>query len=259
MMFRRRSPNYIPIVLALGLFALHAFSQSNERPKLKNFGSSLDRLKWNAERQATVETKRKDSQSKGSDLDEVVRVETSLVVSDVLVLDQQGRPVQGLTAKDFVLTEDGQTQSVGMFSLGDSVAVPRSIVLIIDYSCMQIPFLQTSVAAARTLIDKMGSLDRMAIVTDDIELLVNYTNNKRKLKDGLDVLLKRTPLVRHDPIAAADQNPRPPVGRGMPYSALLAVLKEAFDEEDVRPLLHWTQGGEAHVLKPVRQPQFPPA
>ena len=24
----------------------------------------------------------------------------------------------------------------------------------------------------------MGSLDRMAIVTDDIELLVNYTNNK---------------------------------------------------------------------------------
>jgi VWFA-related protein len=253
----RRSPHFLgsTSLLVICLFAGQAFSQSNERPKLKNFGSSLERIKWNGEQQATVESKRK-NQSKISDSDDVVRVETSLVVTDVLVLDQQGRPVQGLTAKDFVLAEEGKPQSVGMFSLGDNVAVPRSIVLIIDYSCMQLPYLQTSVAAARTLIDKLGPSDRMAIVTDDVELLVNYTNNKRKLNDGLDDLLNRTPLVRR----TLNGNQRVvPFGRGFQYSALMAVLKEAFDDEDVRPIIVFqTQGTEAVILQnPILRPPIP--
>lgn len=259
-MLTRRAPHFLSVtsILVLCPFTFQAFSQSNEKPKLRNFGSSLERLKWNAERQATIETKRKDTQSKRSDSEEVLRVETSLVVSDVLVLDQQGRPVQGLTAKDFVLTEDGKPQSAGMFSLGDNVSVPRSIVLIIDYSCMQLPFLQTSVAAARTLIDQLGPSDRMAIVTDDIELLVNYTSNKRKLKDGLDVLLKRTWLVGHNPLAETQER-HLPFGRGFQYSALMAVLKEAFNDEDIRPIVVFqTQGTEAHILQnPIILPPNP--
>ena len=80
----RRTPHflYISSLLALCLFSSQTSSQSNEKPKLKNFGSSLERLKWNAERQATVETKPKDTQSKRSDLEDVVLVETSLVVSE---------------------------------------------------------------------------------------------------------------------------------------------------------------------------------
>ena len=256
----RRSPHFLYISSLLGvcLFSSQVSSQSHEKPKLKNFGSSLERLKWNAERQATIETKRKDTQSKGTNSEDVVRVETSLVVSDVLVLDQQGQPVKGLIARDFALTEEGKPQSVGMFSLGDNVAVPRSIVLIIDYSCVQLPYLMTSVAAARTLIDKLGPSDRMAIVTDDIELLVDYTSNKRKLKDGLDVLLKRTLLVRRSPLAQ-DQSPHVPFGRGFQYSALMAVLKEAFDDEDVRPIIVFqTQGTEAAILqKPILRPPIP--
>jgi VWFA-related protein len=192
-------------------------------------------------------------------LEDVVRVETSLVVSDVLVLDQQGRSVQGLTAKDFVRIEEGKSQSVEMFSLGDNVAVARSIVLIIDYGCIQLPFLQTSVAAAKTLIDKLGPSDRMAIVTDDVELLVDYTNNKRRLKDGLDILMKRTLLGGRKALFDI-RDPHLPIGRGFQYSALMAVLKEAFDEdEDVRPIIIFqTQGTEAHILqKPIRPPPIP--
>jgi VWFA-related protein len=259
-MCKRRSPYLVLFVTisALCLFVSSAFSQANEKPRLKNFGSSLERLKWDPERKAAVETKRKASASKNSNSEDVVRVETSLVVSDVLVLDQQGRSVQGLTAKDFVLTEEGRTQSVGMFSLGDNASVPRSIVLIIDYSCMQLPFLKTSVAAANTLIDKLGPLDRMAIVTDDIELLSNYTSNKGRLKDGLDVLLKRTTLAGSNALLEA-QEPHVPFGRGFQYSALLAVLKEAFDDEDVRPIIVFqTQGSEAHILQsPIVLPPIP--
>ena len=243
--------------LAILLVFSCAFGQAKERPKLKNFGSSLERLKWNAKSKTAIETKRKGDRAKNNDADEVMRVETSLVVSDVAVLDRQGRSVQGLTQKDFLIAEEGKPQSVGMFSLGDSVSVPRSIVLVIDYSCMSLPFLQTSIAGAKRLIDKLGPKDRMAIVTDDVELLVNFTDNKTRLKDGLNTLLKRTGLGGN-PFARVDE-PHSPIGRGFQFSALMAILKEAFDDEDVRPIIVFqTQGFEAHFLQnPIPIPPIP--
>src|ERR671914_624517 len=73
-----------------------AQSPAREKPKLKNFGSSLKRLKWDAKKNAAVESKRKEEKRKDSDEEDVIRVETSLVVCDVLVLDKQGRAVEGL-------------------------------------------------------------------------------------------------------------------------------------------------------------------
>src|SRR6266700_35038 len=120
--------SFIALLMILGgaLSPSTAVSQERERPKLKDFGSSLKQLKWDHERNAAVETKPKPATARPSEEDNVVRVETSLVVCDVLVLDSRGQIVQGLTEKDFVLSEDGKPQQVDMFSLGDNVAVPRS-------------------------------------------------------------------------------------------------------------------------------------
>lgn len=257
-MQKRRSPYFVPIVatLVLCLFSSHAVSQSNKKPTLKDFGSSLKRLKWDPAQNAAVETKRKNTDSRNSNGEDVVRIETSLVVSDVIVLDRHGRSVQGLTSKDFIVTEDGRPQPVEMFSLGDNAAVSRSIVLIIDYSCTQLLFLKASIEAAKSLVDKLAPNDRMAIVTDDIELLANYTNNKKKLKEKLDDLIGRT---RSTPDIFNDRRPVP-FGRGFQYSALMAVLKEAFDEEDVRPIIIFqTDGWEAHILRnPITIAPIPP-
>lgn len=257
-MQKRRSPNlaHILAILVICLLNSDAVSQSKEKPKLKNFGSSLKRLKWDPERNAAIETKRKDKESNNSNGEDVVRVETSLVVADVVVLDRQGRPVAGLTSNDFIVTEDGRPQPVGMFSLGDNATVPRSIVLIIDYSCSQLFFLKESIEAAKSMVDKLAPNDRMAIVTDDIELLANYTNNKKKLKEKLDELIGRTSLERN---IFEDRRPIP-FGRGFQYSALMAVLKEAFDEEDVRPIIIFqTDGHEAHLLRnAIAIPPVPP-
>jgi VWFA-related protein len=234
-----------------------AQAPTREKPKLKNFGSSLKRLKWDSKTNATVETKGQEDKAKVTSGEEVVRVETSLVVSDVLVLDQRGQPVQGLTQNDFVVTEDGKPQRVGTFSLGDNARVPRSIVLIMDYSCTQLPFLEASVEAAKTLVDKLGSLDRMAIVTDDVELLAGFTSDKKKLKNKLDEVKRRTEF---DPGIVPDAfSRRVPIGRGFQYSALMAVLKEAFDEEDERPIVIFqTDGEEAAILRnPIVTPSIP--
>jgi VWFA-related protein len=243
--------SWVPLASALTI-ALLSFApvaaQSKERPKLKDFGSSLKRLKWDARQNAAIDTKPNSKAASNSSGDDVVRVDTSLVVNDVLVLDSRGQPVSGLTTKDFAVTEDGNPQQLGMFSLGDNAIVPRSIILIMDYSCMELPFLQTSVMAAKMLVDKIGSADRMAIVTDDVEVLVNYTSNRNKLKDGLDLLVRRTSFGRLPDWTEPER--RLPFGHGFQFSALMAVLKEAFDDEDVRPIIIFqTQGWEAFILK----------
>ena len=42
----------------------------------------------------------------------VFRSETRLIVETVTVKDREGRAIEGLTAKDFAITEDGEPQQI---------------------------------------------------------------------------------------------------------------------------------------------------
>jgi VWFA-related protein len=252
------------ILIILFLFT-GVFAQKSEKPKWKDFGSSLKRFRWDTEKNAAVEVKSKTGSSTDAADLEVVKIETSLVSSDVLVLDERGKAVNGLTADDFAVTEDGTPQKVGLFSLGDNVTVPRSIVLVIDYGCSQLPFVKASVAAAKIMVDKLSPRDRMAIVTDDIELLTDFTSDKQTLKRKLDELLRRISFNPIDRGFVLNQfETHAPIGRGFQYSALLAVLKEGFSEEDQRPIIIFqTDGTEAALLRnpivgPAVEPGLPP-
>ncbi len=249
----RRSLSLLLVLLFLpGL----GVSQTREKPKLKDFGSSLKKLKWDAEKNQTTDTG-----AKTSDDDEVIRIETSLVVSELLVLDKQGKPVQGLKESDFLITEEGTPQQVGHFVLGDNRSLPRSIVLIIDYSSSQFAYVRNSVAAAGVLIDKLGPLDQMAIVTDDVEVLSDFTNDKRELKKQLKTLLEKS--HGNDGFLGIGGTRRQ-FGKSAQYSALMATLKEAFDDEDQRPIIIFqTDGDEAEYLRnsiivPALPPDLPP-
>lgn len=227
------------LVLALlTLIGAKAQSASNEKPKLKPFGSSLDRLKWDKEKQMAVETAAA-GESRTADGD-VIRVETHLISTDVLVLDKQGRAVTELNRESFVISEDGQPQEIGHFSLGSDLKVPKSIVLIIDYSHSEIPYIAKSVAAAKTLVDHLGDADRMAIVTDDVDLLTGFTTDKKKLKDALNSLLSRIRLGR--------------IGKSEQFAALMASVRELFNREDIRPIVIFqTDGDEIGFLQPPNE------
>ena len=68
----------------------------------------------------------------------------------------------------------------------------------------------------------------MAIVTDDIELLHDFTRQE-KLKKKLDWLEKQTEgdFLALGPFSLS----RPQFGRSKQYSALMATLNEAFEEK----------------------------
>ena len=161
--------------------------------------------------------------------------------------DRQGRPVRNLSATDFEVSEEGVPQQVGHFVLGNNTSLPRSIVLIIDYSRSQFPYIADSIEAAQGFVDKLGQYDRMAIVTDDVELLVDFTSDKQELRKGLDSLLART---RGKGGFLGVGGKRPHFGRSAQYSALMATLNEAFDDEDQNPIIVFqTDGDELEYLR----------
>jgi len=211
--------------------ASSATSSHSMRPVLtpprQNFGSSLALSPNERARRA---------EKRAADEDDVVRVDTDLVVAAVLVLDGEGRIVTGLAKEDFVVKEDDGLQKVASVSLGDSKDVPRSIVLVIDYSGSQLPYIETSIEAAKMLVDKLNPKDRMAVVTDDVHLLVDFTSDKDLLKTRLESL-KTNALS--GALGASDQ-----------YDALLAAMTELFSPEDARPIIIFqTDGDELESLK----------
>jgi VWFA-related protein len=196
-------------------------------PRLQKFGSSLgrnpgERAATNGERAATDE--------------DVVRIQTDLVVCTALVVDPQGKIVRGLTKEDFVVKEDDKLQEIASLSMGDNKDLPRSIVLIIDYSRSQLPYIKTSIESAKMLVDKLNPKDRMAVVTDDVKLLVDFTSDRQLLKSQLEGL-KSSALSGM--MGASEQ-----------YDALLATLNELFDNEDTRPIIIFqTDGDQLDALK----------
>ena len=240
------------LLLAPGAARAQTQETPGKPPRLKrdHFGKSLEQLRWDAGQKRAVEAARAQKGEGGDEEDEVVRVETSLVVCDVLVLDPQGRAVTGLGREDFLVTEDGKPQEVGAFALGDSANVPRSIVLILDYSGSMRPFIANSVLAARILVDQLNPRDRMALVTDDVELLVDFTNDKALLRKKLDGLKRK----------ATSEDFKPGnYGRSLQYSALMATLRELFDEEDTRPIVIFqTDGDELPWLRDSSVPVYEP-
>jgi len=212
--------------------------KTNIRPRLNKFGSSVYLTSDQLE-------KLREQRARQNEDEDVVRVDTDLVLCDFLVVDPQGHVVQGLEAKDFILKEDDQTQEIGSLSPGNSDAVPRSIVLIIDYSNSQLPYVMNSVEAAKTLVDKLRARDRLALVTDDVQLLADFTSDKEFLKAQLDALKQRAM--------------RGWLGRSKQYDALMATLNELFSNEDERPIVIFqTDGDQLDELGAEPPPELRP-
>src|SRR2546422_2253692 len=72
--------------------------------------------------------------------------------------------------------------------------------------------------------------DRMALVTDDVKLLVDFTSDKPRLKAKLDSLKARAMSGW--------------LGRSKQYDALMATLNELFTREDQRPIIIFQTDGD---------------
>jgi VWFA-related protein len=153
--------------------------------------------------------------------EDVVRVETELVQTDVMVFDKSGRFVDGLTREQFELKVDGQPVPLAFFEristpLRSGEAAPgavaaaanaaaasrskgRTVVFFVDDLHLSLESLNpTRAAITRFIEEEMAPGDLVAIVTATGQLgfLQQFTDNKAVLRAAVSRLRNIPPQVR---------------------------------------------------------------
>lgn len=117
----------------------------------------------------------------------IIRVGTSEVIAPTTVLDRDGNFVSGLTAEDFVLTDNDRPQKIRV----DVSFIPISMVIAIQNSAQTDNVLPT-IAKIGSMIEPVvtGEQGEVAVMTFDHRLDVKqgFTNDFTKVKEALTKL-----------------------------------------------------------------------
>jgi Ca-activated chloride channel homolog len=125
----------------------------------------------------------------------VFSAETSLVNVAVTVEDEQGRPIDGLTARDFVLSEDGKKQKIDMCArMGEAGGGPSTsldVALLVDTSDSMLETLRRSQEAAVRFLTALPNAQEIIIVLFDQSQRVEHFD--REHPEALFERLKKVP------------------------------------------------------------------
>lgn len=172
----------------------------------------------------------------------VLRAQSNVVRIDVAVTDGSGKPIKGLRADQFVVTDDGKQQKISSFSYSDiekvetaadenaaPIVIPvdnngpgaaadtitdtvrdrRMIVLFFDMTSMETDdILRAHTAAQKFLKQQMTPADLVSVVVFSTRLavLANFTNNRSTLDKAIAQLVPGAASQISNPLYAAAQN-----------------------------------------------------
>jgi Ca-activated chloride channel family protein len=160
---------------------------------------------------------------RAQDEDDVVRVESDLVVLNVTVTDKQGRYVHKLARADFKVFEDGQEQPLSLFSVEET---PFAAAILIDTSGSMESRVTLARAAAIRFLDGLREADVAAVYHfgSEVERLRDFEPG-RDLPPTAYTLGAKGQTRMHDAVAraAADLSRRPERRRA------IVLLSDGFD------------------------------
>jgi VWFA-related protein len=117
--------------------------------------------------------------------DDVIRINTDLVVLDALVIDKKtGHPVRGLKSADFELLVDDAKQQVTYFSEDQ---LPLSVVLLLDVSGSVVPFIEQIGQNARAALERLKPEDEVAVMAFAMEqkLVQDFTKDRQLVSEKI--------------------------------------------------------------------------
>lgn len=112
------------------------------------------------------------ARSQQKDEDEVVRVESDLVILNVTVTDRQGRYIHKLARTDFKVLEDGREQAINFFSFEET---PFAAAILLDTSGSMESRVSLARAAAIRFLDGLR--------TEDVAAVYNFDSLVEQLQD----------------------------------------------------------------------------
>lgn len=119
----------------------------------------------------------------------VFKSDVAMTRVDVQVVDEMGRVITGLQAKDFVLRVDGKVQPVRNFA---SENMPVDILLLLDVSGSMEPHVQRIADASEQALRVLAPQDRMAVMVFDTRTRVRlpFNQDHREITSELHNVLR---------------------------------------------------------------------
>ena len=119
------------------------------------------------------------------DDDEVIRVDTDLVLIPAQITDRRGKPVSDIKREEFKIFKNNVEQEIAYFS-GDEQ--PFTVALVLDMSYSSVFKLEDIQAAAFAFIRQLRPDDRVMIVSFDekVRVLCKPTNNRKVLQLAIE-------------------------------------------------------------------------
>jgi Ca-activated chloride channel homolog len=117
--------------------------------------------------------------------EDVIRIDTDLVVIPVQISDRKGRPTIDLTQNEFKIFENGVEQEIGHFS-GDEQ--PFTVALLLDMSYSSVFKLPEIQSAAFAFVNRLRPDDRVMVVSfaEKPMILCEPTNNRKVLRLAIE-------------------------------------------------------------------------
>jgi VWFA-related protein len=134
-------------------------------------------------RQRTVTATPSEANIKVAD---IIKTDVDLITIDALVLQKNtARVVGGLKQEDFLLSEDGNRQTITHFSQD---TLPLSVLLLIDRGGCLDPFGEEVRRAAKDALARLKPSDEVAVMTyhDTAELRQSFTHDRILLERAID-------------------------------------------------------------------------
>jgi Ca-activated chloride channel family protein len=141
--------------------------------------------------------------------DEVITVDSSIVVMNATITDAVGKPVRGLSQSQFKIFEDGKEQEISFFQAEET---PFAAVILLDTSGSMEQRVTMARAAAINFLGGLRDSDVAAIYNFDSKVsLVQDFSSSRDLVDSAFDLKSKGMTVLNDAIykAAAELQKRP--------------------------------------------------
>ncbi len=135
--------------------------------------------------------------------DDVVRVNTDLVVLNATVLGKDGKFVSGLRRSDFQVLEDGKEQKLGSFSAEET---PFAVAIVIDTSGSMDTRLTLARSAAIQFLDGLREADVAAVYNFDykVEQLQDFSPGRDLPPRTFGLRAKTTTALNDAVLRAAD-------------------------------------------------------